>query len=375
MKVFLLDLNKECTSNSYLGCCLRDFFKRNGYEQAASYEEADAVFINGCNVVQSNWELAGAFRRFVGSGRKTRIFAFGCTPTLGDMEKVPGFHLLPLWQVTRDPAIVGRLLGAREPFRLLPMDEALAGVPFKTAPGRPAMSELAFVKISDGCLSSCTFCALRQAKGPVRSVPVAEVLAAVEAARAKGRRRFFLVSDDAGSWGADLGLDLNALLDAIALRVPDCELVSTTFNPSTTLPLMPALERHLPRFSYLSIPIQSGSDRILGLMDRGYTAASAAGLVASLRRVNPKLALNTDAIVGFPTETHEEFLATLRAAEAFDTAFFFAYAARPFTPAGTMAGAVPREEVRRRIEVLRTWKGRCRFEDDFRDEARGERGA
>lgn len=370
MKVFLLDLNKECTSNSYLGSCLRDFFERNGFEAAPSYEAADAVFINGCNVVQANWELVEAFRRFVGSGRKTRVFSFGCTPTLGDMEKLPGFHVLPLWQVTRDPDVVGRLLGAREPFRFLPMDDALSGVSFTTAPGRPEMAGTAFVKISDGCKSRCTFCALRQAKGPVRSVPADEVASAVCAALARGRRRVFLTSDDAGSWGADLGLDLNDLLDRVVESAPGVELVSTTFNPATTLPLMPRLEGHLPRFSYLSIPIQSGNDRVLRLMDRGYTAAQASELVARVRRANPKLSLNTDAIVGFPTETHEEFLDTLRLAELFDSAFFFVFAPRPHTPAGMMEGAVPRSEVRRRVSLLRSRKGRCLIQDDFRDEAR-----
>jgi tRNA A37 methylthiotransferase MiaB len=273
--------------------------------------------------------------------------------------------LLALEKVLREPESVGRFFGSGTPFEFVRMDDALAGVEFPKVPGRPDPAGLCYLKISDGCQSQCGFCAIRQAKGLVRSVPLETIEADFKAGLAKGKKRFFLACDDATCWGKDAGLDLSVLLARLAKLGPDTEWVCNTFNPMSLTGIFDKLLPHLGRFSYLSIPLQSGNDRILKLMKRGYETADVLPLIDAIRRRHPRVTLNTDIVVGYPTETFREFMDSVRAAARFDSAYFFVFQPRPDTAGAGLEGAVPLAEIAKRISVVRRLKDRCRFDDNL----------
>jgi tRNA A37 methylthiotransferase MiaB len=298
------------------------------------------------------------------------VLSFGCTPTLGSGARDDLLEVLSLEKVLREPGEVDRFFGGAEPFELVRMDDALDGVEFPRAPNRPDPAGLCYIKISDGCQSQCGFCAIRQAKGLVRSVPIETIARDLRAGLAKGKKRFFLACDDATCWGRDAGQDLSHLLRRLVAEAPDCELVCNTFNPMSLIGIFDKVLPYLRNFSFLSIPMQSGNDRVLKLMKRGYKAGEVLPLLGRIRRANPSIVLNTDIVVGYPTETFAEFQDSVRAAARFDSAYFFVFQPRPGTPGAAVSGLVPIAEMRRRIAVVRRLKSRYRFDDSLAEPER-----
>ncbi len=196
----------------------------------------------------------------------------------------------------------------------------------------------AWLSIMRGCDKFCSFCVVPFTRGRERSRPMAGILGEVAALSARGFREVTLLGQNVNSY-ADAGNDFSDLLDAVASVDPGMRVRFTTSHPCDMSDRLIAVIARRPNIcKYVHLPVQSGSDRILGLMNRTYDSAHYLSLIDRLRDAVPDVSLSTDIIVGFPTETDEDHRRTVALMErvGYDGAFMFKYSPREHTPAFAM---------------------------------------
>jgi threonylcarbamoyladenosine tRNA methylthiotransferase MtaB len=211
--------------------------------------------------------------------------------------------------------------------------------------------------IQDGCDSFCSYCIIPRIRGGPRSRPLAEILKEAESQIEAGCPEIVLTGIHTGSWGRDLkkGLNLADVIKAL-LRldgIPRIRLSSIEVREVTPALLETAASdtRVCPHFP---VPLQSGSDRILSLMNRTYTAEEYLAAVRRIREVLPEAALTTDVICGFPGETEDDFADTLSLCReaGFSRIHAFPYSRREGTPAAGMKEQLPKTVKQERVEAL-----------------------
>ncbi|MDE2250884.1 MAG: tRNA (N6-isopentenyl adenosine(37)-C2)-methylthiotransferase MiaB [Gammaproteobacteria bacterium] len=230
---------------------------------------------------------------------------------------------------------------------------------FDHLPAPCAAGARAYVSIMEGCSKYCSFCVVPYTRGDEVSRPFAAVLDEVRVLAAQGVREVTLLGQNvnayAGALAAGGSADLAALIHHVA-RIEGIERIRfTTSHPLNFTDSLVEAYANVPQLAnHLHLPVQSGSDRILALMKRGYTALEYKDRLRRLRAVRPGIAISTDIIVGFPGESERDFEATLAlVAEAgLDQSFCFVYSARPGTPAAALPHAVSPERKRERLARL-----------------------
>ena len=210
-----------------------------------------------------------------------------------------------------------------------------------------------FVRIGHGCLGRCTFCAIRKATGRLHSKPLEDCLSEIIAGLEQGYRRFQLLSEDVGAYGLDLNTTIVDLLRRVVALEPSLRVKFDDFRPLWAIRYLDGLTGLLEtgQVVHILVPIQSGSERILRAMRRFCDTDQMRRALIQLRRANTELALITNCIVGFPTETISDLEATLEMVRnvGFDAGRVFAYSPREGTAGAEMGGQIPVEEVQRRI--------------------------
>jgi tRNA-2-methylthio-N6-dimethylallyladenosine synthase len=216
----------------------------------------------------------------------------------------------------------------------------------------------AFVSIMEGCSKYCTFCVVPYTRGEEFSRPLDDVLTEIADLADQGVREVTLLGQNVNAYrGADGGgtADLAALLEYVA-DIPGIERIRyTTSHPKEMSARLIAAHAGIAKLAgHLHLPIQSGSDRVLAAMKRGYTALEYKSTVRKLRAVRPGLSLTSDFIVGFPGESDDDFAQTMKLVEdvRFDGAFSFAYSPRPGTPAAEFGDPVPATVQQERLRAL-----------------------
>jgi tRNA-2-methylthio-N6-dimethylallyladenosine synthase len=218
---------------------------------------------------------------------------------------------------------------------------------------------LASVQIMTGCTNFCSYCIVPYVRGPEASRPAVAVLEEVGRLAADGVREVTLLGQNVNAYGEEPGFvghtRFAGLLRAVD-RVPGIERVRfmTSHPKDVSAELIQAMAGSPHVCEHLHLPVQSGSDRILSRMRRGYTRAQYVDLVARLRAAVPDLSLTTDLIVGFPSETDADFAATMELVEecGFDAAFTFVYSPRPGTAAAGMPSHLAAGEAEARMQRL-----------------------
>lgn len=221
---------------------------------------------------------------------------------------------------------------------------------------RPVDPPSCSVKVASGCLHRCSFCAIRLARGRVRSRPIEDVAAEVEACLLEGHREILLLATDLGAYGRDLGVSLPALLERL-LRIPGVFLLGLrNVQPRHLFDMIPSLQDILRtgRISFVLSGALSGSNRILELMKRGYRIEQFREAVAAVKKLSPRTQIAAQMIVGFPGETEQEFEESLRLVRdaPIDACVPYAFEATPGTEAAEMPDPVPRQVVKRRYRQL-----------------------
>ena len=219
----------------------------------------------------------------------------------------------------------------------------------------------AIVPIASGCLGTCSYCITRLARGKLRSRPEVAIVDAVRALVSGGPREVQLTAQDTAAYGADIGSSLPRLVREVC-RIPhDFRLRVGMMNPRSVLAEMSSVAdmyRQHKVFKFLHLPIQSGSDRVLGDMERGYTMDQVRRILSEVRSVAPELSFSTDLIVGYPGETEADHELSLRAISdtSPDIVNVTKFSARPGTRAAMSAEKVAGSKAKdrsREITVLR----------------------
>jgi tRNA-2-methylthio-N6-dimethylallyladenosine synthase len=218
----------------------------------------------------------------------------------------------------------------------------------------------AFVSIMEGCSKYCSFCVVPYTRGEEVSRPFDDVLTEVADLADQGVVEITLLGQNVNAYRGAMGsalevADLATLLDHVA-EIPGIERIRyTTSHPKEMTPRLIAAHGTIAKLvPHLHLPVQSGSDRVLASMKRGYTALEYKSIVRRLRAARADLSLTSDFIVGFPGESDADFAQTIKLVEdvGFDGAFSFLYSARPGTPAAEMADPVPHAVGQARLERL-----------------------
>lgn len=215
----------------------------------------------------------------------------------------------------------------------------------------------AYVTIAEGCSHSCAYCVIPKVRGPLRSRPLWEIVAEVRELADSGYLEVTLLGQNVDAYGLDLrdGTNFARLLREIG-KIPIPRVRFTSSHPAyMTEEVIAAIAEEGNICEHVHLAVQSGSDKILRAMRRGYTREGFLTLVEKIRKAIPEVNITTDVIVGFPGEEEEDFLATLSLIEEarFGTVYVAAYSPRPDTPAAPLGDPIsPAEKSRRLQEVL-----------------------
>ncbi len=332
----------------------------DGHERAASAEDADFVFINTCAVREKAQEKLfhslGRLKKAQRERPELKIGVGGCVAQLegekvlsraGNVDLLVGTH-----NVARVPEFLRRVVEGSGP--LVDLDRSADSFTVPDADVAHSSDVRAYVTAMEGCNHVCSFCVVPRTRGTEVCRPVDAILTEVRGLVARGYPEVMLLGQTVNAYEHD-GVDFAGLLAAVDAVPGLLRLRFTTSHPSHVDARFAAALRDLQRLCpYLHLPVQSGSDRILDSMRRGYTRAGYLEKVALLRAAVPELALTSDLIVGYPGESEDEFQETVDLVDAvgFDGLFVFAYSARPGTTALRLDDDVPETEKKRRVRVL-----------------------
>jgi tRNA-2-methylthio-N6-dimethylallyladenosine synthase len=220
---------------------------------------------------------------------------------------------------------------------------------FDAMPPAEVKGATAFVSIMEGCSKFCTFCIVPYTRGGEVSRPFEDVLTEVAGLAANGVKEVTLLGQNVNAYRGAMAeseefADLALVIEYIA-EIPGIERIRyTTSHPREMTQRLLDTYAKVPKLvSHLHLPVQSGADRVLAAMKRGYTALEYKSIIRKLRAVRPDIALSSDFIIGFPGETDEDFEKTMKLIEdiGFDTSFSFIYSQRPGTPAEEMEDTLP----------------------------------
>ena len=341
-----------CQMNEYDSERVAGLLRQERYELTDRPEDADLILLNTCSIREKAedkvFSQLGALRHLKRERPELVIGVMGCMAQLQKgriQERAPYVDLVfgsPA--IARVAELVGRVREGRGPV-LETGEGALVKI---TARPEGGSRLKAFVTVMEGCEKRCTFCVVPTTRGRERSHPPEVIVQEIRELAAAGCREVTLLGQTVNAYGRDLSpsTDLAALLEQVN-AVDGIERIRfTTSNPYNLTSRLIRAIRDVPKVcEYLHLPLQSGSDRVLERMNRGYTRAQYLALIAELKATVPDLALSTDLIVGFPGETEEDFAATMRVVEevGYDNVFAFRYSRRPGTPAAEMPDQVPEE--------------------------------
>jgi len=335
-----------------------------GYTTTDRKEEADVILFNTCSVREHAEERAlsnaGMVQRLKKRKPELVVGVVGC---MAQNRQDRLFERLPHVQLIVGPRHMGAIPRLVEEIRSTGQrriaveafdDEFIDGA---DAVQSRATQFQAYVKAMEGCDLSCTFCIVPTTRGAEVSRPPEKIVEEVRRLAGQGTVEITLLGQTVNSYGKGLRpyCDLGGLLHKVSGVDGIRRIRFITSHPSFVRPSLIEAMRDLPKVcKYLHIPVQSGSNRVLKAMRRGYTAERYLEICATLQREVPGIEIASDFIVGFPGETAEDFERTIGLMERvrFQNSFVFKYSPRPGTDAATLPDDVPEEEKKRRNQVL-----------------------
>jgi tRNA-2-methylthio-N6-dimethylallyladenosine synthase len=335
-----------------------------GYEPTDEPAEADLLLLNTCSVREKAQEkvfsLLGQWRMLKQQRPDVIIGVGGC---VASQEGEGITSRAPFVDLVFGPQTLHRLPDMIDELRRAGRSIVDVSFPeiekFDRLPEPRASGATAFVSVMEGCSKYCTFCVVPYTRGEEVSRPLPQVMDEVRGLARQGVREITLLGQNVNAYRGELPggghADLAALIYFVA-EVPGVERIRfTTSHPVEFRDSLIEAYRDVPQLaSYLHLPVQSGSDRILALMKRGHTALEYKQKIRRLREARPGISLSSDFIVGFPGETERDFEATMDLIRevGFDQSFSFIYSRRPGTPAASLPDDVPYDEKQQRLARL-----------------------
>ena len=327
-------------------------------------EEADILLINTCSVREKAQEKVfsdlGRWRAFKNKNPNIIIGVGGCVASQeGDtiIKRAPYVDVVFGPQTLhRLPALIAQRKQQRKPVIDISFPEIEK---FDHLPAPRADGITAFVSVMEGCSKYCSFCVVPYTRGEEISRPFDDVIVEIVKLADQGVREVTLlgqnVNDYRGITHNGGSMDLAALIHYVAAIEGIERIRFTTSHPvAFSDSLINAFAEEPKLVNHLHLPVQSGSDRILSAMKRGYTALEYKAKIRKLRKIRPDISITSDFIIGFPGETEADFMATMNliADIGFDYSFSFLYSKRPGTPAAQLPDDVDVETKKQRLAIL-----------------------
>ncbi|KON28644.1 hypothetical protein AC481_00725 [miscellaneous Crenarchaeota group archaeon SMTZ-80] len=391
----MIALNKKvyvgangCHENRNDAARIQEFFIQNGWAVTSDFKKADLILFKACGALQTlNAESSDIINHLQAQKKSSAdLIVGGCLsknnhnllrkiyrgPTFGPDEfekldeifnqktKAQDIHansLLPYTDFYKKYKKISCAL--RDPGVFITAVKWLTGKHFERL--QAAISVVShprtfFIKISTGCLCHCSFCSPRLARGTLKSKPVEKIVDEFEKGLRKGYTEFGLIGTDIGSYGRDHDVTLVTLLSELIKSNGDYKIKLRNLNPKFLIEMMPDLRKifRSGKISYILTGVQSGNNRILKLMNRGYDIEDFKEAILTLNREFPKIQIRTQVIVGFPSETDEEYRDTARLLDelSFDVVDVFMFNPMPNTGAAKLGGQIPRRVIKRRFVKL-----------------------
>ncbi len=354
-----------CQMNEYDSSKMLDVLRESeGVEPTDRIEDADIVLFNTCSVREKAQEKV-----FSDLGRARLLkrerpgMVIGVGGCVASQEGEAIVARAPYVDVVFGPQTLHRLpelIRARRDSGRPQVDISFPEIEkFDHLPPARVEGVSAFVSIMEGCSKYCSFCVVPYTRGEEVSRPLDDVLVEIAGLADQGVREVTLLGQNVNAYRATASdggpADFALLLDCVA-DIPGIERIRyTTSHPNEFgQRLIDAYGRIPSLASHVHLPVQSGSDRILSLMKRGYTSLEYKAIIRRLRAVRPDVSISTDFIVGFPGETADDFERTMKLIDdvGFDSSFSFIYSARPGTPAADLEDPVPQAEKLARLQRL-----------------------
>ena len=332
--------------------------------QTSNVKEADIILFNTCSVREKAQEKVfsdlGRVRRLKEKNPNLIIGVGGC---VASQEGETIIKRAPYVDVVFGPQTLHRLPKMIEIRQVTGKPQVDISFPeiekFDHLPPARVEGGAAYVSIMEGCSKYCSFCVVPYTRGEEFSRPLDDVLTEIANLSQQGVKEINLLGQNVNAYRGEMAegeLCDFAMLLRIVHEIPSLErLRFTTSHPREFNERIIECYRDLPKLvSHLHLPIQSGSDRVLSAMKRGYTALEYKSIIRKLRVIRPDLCLSSDFIVGFPGETEQEFEQTLKLVKdiAFDLSYVFIYSPRPGTPAANLPDETTYQEKLRRLEAL-----------------------
>lgn len=349
-----------CQMNEHDSERMVGILQEQGYILCDTPEEADLILLNTCSIREkAEHKVYSELGRYVELKRENPGLIVGVAGCVAQqegrhiVEKSPWVSMVFGSKHIQDlPMMLDKVEGQKN----VVMTEDLQGF----APTLPAQRKdlvRAWVIIMEGCENFCSFCVVPYTRGRERSRSLSEIVQEITGLAMGGYKEVTLLGQNVNSYGrtSNEGVDFPDLLHHLDAIEGIERIRFTTSHPNALTPKMIQAMASLSKVcEHLHLPLQAGSDRVLGRMNREYTYREYVRRVEALRKAIPDVALTTDLIVGFPGETEEDFLQTLRALEEiqYDNAYVFKYSKRPNTPALTLDSHVLEEVKSERLQRL-----------------------
>ena len=354
-----------CQMNEYDSDKMVDLLAQNEpIELTSNPEDADIILFNTCSVREKAQEKVfsdlGRVRPLKKKNPNLIIGVGGC---VASQEGATIIRRAPYVDVVFGPQTLHRLpqlIAEKKQTGKPQLDISFPEIEkFDYLPPARVEGGAAYVSIIEGCSKYCSFCVVPYTRGEEVSRPLEDVLVEIAGLCAQGVKEINLLGQNVNAYLGEMPdgqiADFALLLEYVH-EIPGIERIRfTTSHPKEFSERLIECFRTLPKLvSHLHLPVQSGSDRILSAMKRGYTALEYKSIIRKLRAIRPDLCLSSDFIVGFPGETEADFDATMKLVKdlVFDLSYVFIYSPRPGTPAANLEDSTPHETKVARLRAL-----------------------
>ena len=353
-----------CQMNEYDSARMADVLAaEHGLELTSDEAEADVILVNTCSIREKAQEKVfsqlGRWKHL----KRDKPVLIGVGGCVASQEGDAILKRAPYVDLVFGPQTLHRLpamIDARRAEGRAQVDISFPEIEkFDRMPEPRAEGPTAFVSIIEGCSKYCSFCVVPYTRGEEVSRPFDDVLLECAQLAAQGVREIHLLGQNVNAYrGATVDgdeADLALLIRAIAQIEGVGRIRYTTSHPVELTDALIEAHRDVPQLaSFLHLPVQSGSDRILAAMKRGHTALEYKAKIRRLREACPGITISSDFIVGFPGESDRDFEATMKLIDdiGFDQSFSFAYSRRPGTPAANLHDEVPADVASARLQRL-----------------------
>lgn len=318
--IYITSSTSFCENNFHILAKIDEFMRGNGHTIVRSPDKADYIIILTCGYLKYKEDQALKMIEDLSKFGRSKIVVTGCLP-----------NIVPSLRKEYTCVNVDELEKFNSLFNAPNKIEGFHAHRFVT--GTYPLDHDAnsyYIKICQGCTHKCSYCAVRVAKGYVKSEPIDSIVRQFTEGISRGIKEFRLLGDDCSSYGIDIGTDLIELLEALLLvNTSNAKIHLVNFHPAKLVEMYPRLtDGIIKMLCHITVPIQSTSSRVLGLMNRECDIDRVIEIVRELKRINPEICVPTAVIFGFPTETLDDIRGSFRVADVFDVVSYFYYSER-----------------------------------------------